>query len=319
MKITEPMPKICYVEQNFTAAVLADIVRANEILEEYTRQNYKLTLRGLYYQFVSRGFIANNLKEYKRLGDVIGKARLGGLIDWDHVVDETRDVEQNSHWDEPESIIESAARSYAIDKWEGQRYRPEVWLEKQALSNVIGRVCGELDIPWFCCRGYTSLSEMWTGAMRLRSYYKVQKQVPVIIHLGDHDPSGIDMSRDIMDRVSMFCGFKVRVERIALNFDQVQQYNPPPNPAKIGDSRAKSYIDKYGEESWELDALEPGVLVQLIRDAVVKLIDQDKYDAMVARQENDRQLLTSCARRWEEVIEMLGQEEGDGEEDQEKD
>lgn len=301
------MPKICYIERKFTADVTDHIEKANQVMEEYAAQGYELTLRQLYYQFVARGWIANNIREYKKLGDVIGNARLAGLIDWDHLVDRTRNMQQNSHWDEPESIIESAARSYAIDKWEGQRYKPEVWVEKEALAGIVERACRELDIPWFCCRGYTSLSEMWSGAMRLKEYYVRQKQVPVIIHLGDHDPSGIDMSRDILDRVNMFCGFKVRVERIALNFDQIEQYDPPPNPAKTTDSRSKDYIEKYGEESWELDALEPGVLVQLIRDAVLKLIDQDKYDALLARQENDRQLLVSCARRWEEVIEMLGQ------------
>jgi len=303
------MPKICYVEQKFSAAVWAVIEEANQVMDEYTAQGYELTLRQLFYQFVSRGWIANNLNEYKKLGDIIGKGRLSGLIDWDRLVDRTRGMEQNSHWTDPESIIESAATSYAVDKWQHQIYRPEVWVEKEALAGIVERACRELDIPWFCCRGYTSLPEIWAGAMRLKQYKTDWKQKPVIIHLGDHDPSGIDMSRDIYDRVKLFCGFEVPVSRIALNFGQVQQFNPPPNPAKITDSRAKSYIRDYGEDSWELDALEPGVLVALIRNAVLVLRRDDKYERLEAEEKNDRKLLASCARRWEEVTEFLGQEE----------
>ena len=313
------MPKICYTEQKFSEPVLRDIERANQIMEDYAAQGYELTLRQLYYQFVARGWIANNIKEYKRLGDIVGKARLAGLIDWNHLVDRTRGMEQNAHWTDPESIIEACSTSYAIDKWQGQRYRPEVWVEKEALAGIVERACRELDIPWLCCRGYTSLSEMWTGAMRLLSYRKKQGQHPIIIHLGDHDPSGIDMTRDIEDRVKLFCGFKVQVHRIALNFDQIQKYYPPPNPAKTTDSRAKPYIDRYGEESWELDALEPGVLVQLIRDAVAEVRDDSKYEVREAEEKEERQLLVSCARRWNEVEEFLGQEDAEDEEaDEEK-
>jgi len=311
------VPKILYVEQKFGEAVSRDIERVNQVMEEYATQGYELTLRQLFYQFVARGWIANNMKEYKRLGRVVSDAHLAGLIDWNHLVDRTRGMEQNSHWTDPESIIGACAQSYAIDKWQGQAYRPEVWVEKEALAGIVERACRELDVPWFCCRGYTSLSEIWTGAMRIKEYRVKQKQRPVIIHLGDHDPSGIDMSRDISDRVKLFCGFEVKVHRIALNMDQVIQYNPPPNPAKTTDSRSKDYIYRYGEESWELDALEPGTLVALIRDAVLALRQNDRYERMVAEEENDRQLLVSCARRWNEVTELLGQEESD-EEDSDK-
>ena len=84
----------------------------------------------------------------------------------------------------------------------------------------------------------------------------------MIIHLGDHDPSGIDMTRDIQERLQMF-GADVYVKRVALTMNQIGTYNPPPNPAKITDSRASKYIDEYGNESWELDALEPQVITDL--------------------------------------------------------
>lgn len=94
---------------------------------------------------------------------------------------------------------------------------------------------------------------MWSAAQRFISQdYRDNR---VIIHLGDHDPSGIDMTRDIQERLQMF-GADVYVKRVALTMNQIGTYNPPPNPAKITDSRASKYIDEYSNESWELDALE---------------------------------------------------------------
>lgn len=122
------MPNICYVPRQFAADSLATIERANEIIREYAGQGFSLTLRQLCYQFVSRGLIANKDSEYKRLGSVINDARLAGLIDWQSIEDRTRFLRRNSHWNSPADIIDSAARSYALDKWAGQPYRPEVWL-----------------------------------------------------------------------------------------------------------------------------------------------------------------------------------------------
>ena len=274
-------------------------------MAEYAANGYALTLLQLYYQFVVRLWIANRQSEYKRLGDLVSNGRLAGLIDWDHLVDRTRGAESNSHWSAPGSIISSAAESYQIDKWHGQKHRPEVWVEKQALEDIVERVCTELDVTWLCCRGYNSHSEMWRGAMRLKRYCQDHHQVPVILHLGDHDPSGLDMTRDIRDRVKLFCGFEVQVKRIALNWDQVQTYNPPPNPTKTTDSRAADYIRQFGNESWELDALEPQVLTGLIRGAVSELIDQDLFDSLKAEEDHSRRQLRKAARRWPEIVKLL--------------
>lgn len=245
------MPRIAYIHKKFGQSSLDAITKANEIMETYADQGYDLTLRQLFYQFVSRRFAPNLDSEYNRLGSLVNDARLAGLIDWDHIVDRTRHLRQNSHWSKPSSIIESAATSYANDKWAGQAYRPELWVEKDALVGVVRGVCERLDVPYFSCRGYTSQSEMWSAAQRLLAHRK-SGQMPYIIHLGDHDPSGKDMTRDIQDRLELFMGDSIQVNRIALNWDQIEQYNPPPNPAKITDSRALAYIAEFGSESWEL-------------------------------------------------------------------
>ena len=297
------MPKICYVKRDFSASSLATIVRANEIVEAYAKQGYDLTLRQVYYQFVSRGFIPNKESEYKKLGSIINDARLAGLIDWDRIVDRTRELRSNSHWDDPRDIVRTCAEAFRIDNWADQEVRVEVWIEKDALVGVIDSVCRELDVAFFSCRGYTSQSEMWVAARRLIRYERAGQETR-ILHLGDHDPSGIDMSRDIEERLTLF-GSEASLTRLALNMDQVEQYGPPPNPAKVTDSRFASYVDKYGEESWELDALEPQVIVALVRDAVEAVRDDDKWEDAVEQENEARRKLGALAERWSEFASEL--------------
>ena len=297
------MPKICYIEKKFSPATLRMIEQANAIIATYAAQGFDLTLRQLYYQFVSRDLIPNRDSEYKRLGAIISDARLAGLIDWQAIVDRTRTIRYNPHWDEPSDIIASAAYSFAVDKWEDQDYRPEVWIEKDALVGVIGGMCQRLDVPYFSCRGYTSQSEMWAASQRLQRHID-NDQTPIIFHLGDHDPSGKDMTRDVIDRLELFMG-GTTVERLALNYDQIQQYKPPPNPTKLTDARATGYIAKFGMSCWELDALEPTVIAELIERAVRAVRDDARWAAAVEREQHGKRLLQAAADRWDTVAEFL--------------
>ncbi len=253
---------------------------------------------------MARDLIANRQTEYKRLGSIINDARLAGMLDWSYIVDRTRNLRANSHWSTPSSIIESVAYGYRNDLWANQPYRPEVWIEKDALLGVIEGVAIENDVPYFSCRGYTSQSETWRSGRRMKRYAQ-GGQTPLVIHLGDHDPSGIDMSRDIEERLNMFSEYGVEVRRIALNMDQVDQYGPPPNPTKLTDSRAQGYIADYGYDSWELDALEPSVLSALIQDEIDSVRDLVIWEEDKASQEEDRQLLQRVADNWLEVVESF--------------
>jgi len=285
--------KICYIPRKFQIKSQSIIDLANRIIEEYQAQGYELTLRQLYYQFVARGLLPNTSKSYSNLGSIINKARLAGLVDWDAIVDRTRKTTHNQHWDSPRQIIDACAYSYKIDTRETQPFYIEVWVEKEALAGVIEKTCRRLDIMSFACRGYVSQSAMWQAAQRIREKEENNKNV-VILHFGDHDPSGMDMTRDIQDRLKMFWT-SVEIRRIALNLDQVHKYNPPPNPAKLTDSRCQDYIAKYGEESWELDALEPKVLDELITKNINKLTDIDLLEEAEKRQEKEKGTLRKIA------------------------
>lgn len=296
------MPKIQYKEINFRQSSLRLIELVNSVIDEYAAQGYELTLRQAYYQLVARGYIPNNERSYKNIGNLINDGRLAGLIDWNAITDRTRNLRGNSHWSRPQSVIESAKYSYLLDKWNGQPNYVEVWVEKDALVDVVGQACYALDVPYFSCRGYTSQSEMWNAAQRFRR--QKWRDQRIIIHLGDHDPSGIDMTRDIQERLELFCA-DVYVKRVALTMEQINSYNPPPNPAKITDSRCGKYIEQYGNESWELDALEPKVITDLITQEVTMYRDDELYQEICRRESEEKEELQMLCDSYEDAVSYL--------------
>lgn len=317
------MPKIAYLTKNFRAETLAIIAKANTVIADYMRQGFKLTLRQLYYQFIAKDLLPhswidaeynakhglpadtkNTMKNYKHLGDIINDGRLAGQIDWTAIEDRTRNLQTHSSWTSPHSIIRACADQYTVDLWAEQGNHVEVWIEKEALIGVIEGICTELQVPYFACKGYTSQSEMWEAAQRLKRYEKAGKDT-VVVHLGDHDPSGLDMTRDIQERLELF-GSTTVIDRIALTWQQIDEYGPPPNPAKTTDARYEKYREQFGDDSWELDALEPQVMADLIRDAVQARIDQELWDEAVAQQDMGRTQLSTISRRWDAVVDFLG-------------
>ena len=256
--------KIEFVPKTFRENTLRIIDIANDIIEEYKQDGYDLTVRQLFYQFVSRALIENTEKQYKRLGNILSDGRLAGLIDWAAITDRTRTVSHYGYYDSIQELLETAKESYSVNMWEGQEYRPEVWIEKDALAGIVSEICNEFKVPYLSCRGYASQSAMYDAACRMYRY-ECDGQTPVIIHLGDHDPSGIDMTRDIFDRLHILSEVQsfTKVDRIALNMPQIEELNPPPNPTKPDDTRSPKYIEEFGYESWELDAIKPANLPSL--------------------------------------------------------
>lgn len=286
------MPKICYTKKNFNEHSRALIVMAEKIIDEYFSQGYKLTLRQLYYQFVARNLIPNSERSYKNLGNLISDARRAGLFDWSALEDRTRRLHKLAFWNNPKELLETARDQYHRDLWANQKIRIQVWIEKDALLGVISEICEKNDVPYFSCRGYASDSEIWNSAMRLRIYVRDQNQEQlVVLYLGDHDPSGLDMTRDIEERLRLFSvcqSEELKVKRIALTMDQIKQLKPPPNPAKITDSRYRQYVSQYGNESWELDVLEPKFIEGLIHLEITKIRNLGKWQAALLQEERER-------------------------------
>ncbi len=288
-----------FIDHKFNHESQELIGKVNDILREYAAQNYTLSLRQLYYQLVARGHIENSVKSYKRIGNLISDARLAGLVDWGMIEDRGRETNFLSHWQNPAHIVRDASRWFRIYKWEGQHNYCEVMVEKDALTGILLPVCQEYDIRFTANKGYSSSSAMYeTGKRLARIWHSGDIDEIHIFYFGDHDPSGIDMTRDIAERLCLFSkGIvdHVNVHRLALNWNQVEEWQPPENPAKETDSRYQSYADEFGESSWELDAVEPRTLADLVRESVGELIDWDKWVEVNAREETMRAELVRFA------------------------
>lgn len=251
----------------------------DEIVREYQAQGQMLTVRQLYYQLVARDIIENTERSYKNTTDLVNNARMAGLLDWAAIEDRTREVVTRGRWFDPTAMLNSAISSYHQDLWDNQSTRVIVVVEKEALAGVLSSVCYQHDVPFFAARGYPSSSVLRDYAVGPMVQAAQAGQSIQLLHLGDHDPSGMDMSRDLEERFNLFMGAEAEyltLHRIALTMEQIEEIKPPPNPAKSTDSRFADYRKQFGEKSWELDALSPDYLTNLVESWIETFIDEDK-------------------------------------------
>lgn len=286
------------------------IVTINNIIEDYQSQGYKLTLRQLYYQLVSRDIIPNKVEEYTKLTTLLNKGRMSGFVDWDAIVDRTRNIKTPYYEYSTQDAVQRTINSYKLDRHDVQDNYIELWLEKDALSEIIYRATQPYGISLMVNRGYSSCSAMYQSYQRLAQEINNDKNV-IIFYVGDHDPSGLDMIRDIRDRLSEMLIYgtelqnnfddleqaqcwlnkKLQVKPIALTSKQVQEHNLIPNPAKLTDPRATKYVEEFGYTSWEVDALNPEILDTLVKKSILDYIDLDKHQEILDKEEEDKEKL----------------------------
>lgn len=281
--------KIAFREVNFRRESIDRINLCNQIIEDYMGQGLRLTLRQLYYQLVTRNAVPNVERSYKMLSNLISEARLAGLVDWNAIEDRGRRPRGNNEYTGLPDLVEAAIHSYRLPRWEGQKYYAELWVEKDALAGVLSPLASEYHVKMMVNRGYSSQTAMYEAADRFLA--ECGDKQPILFYLGDHDPSGEDMVRDIEDRLKMFGVHEIIVEKLALTMAQVQQYNPPPNPAKMTDPRASNYISQHGSSSWEVDALPPEVLSGIIRRAFKRIVNVRKMNVIKRKEEADKKRL----------------------------
>lgn len=263
---------------------LAHVETVNAIIAEYGGKS--LTCRQIFYQLVARGIVENNYREYLNNNRICERGRMAGLIDWDAIEDRTRWLRRLSTWSSPQSFLRQMSSRYRRNWWGDQDHYVEVWIEKDALIGVIEDVCDEWQVPYLAARGFCSQSAMYEASMRF-----ILRENPVILYLGDHDPSGLKMGDDVRDRLKKFgCGH-VEVVRLALNMDQIDEYGPPPNNINTDDARADWYQAEYGDQSWELDALAPDVISGLIETAIEEYVDLGAWERVKKRENRERNKL----------------------------
>lgn len=274
-----------------------------EIVNEYQADGYTLTLRQLHYRLVAKNWIVNHISAYKKLGNILDDCRYGGVIDWDAIEDRGRVPYIPYAVKNVQHSLEDTIEQYRIDRQEGQKVHIEVWSEKDALSGILKRTTSKYHVKLAINKGYTSSSAIYSAYQRfLNKIAKEEKRV-VILYCGDFDPSGLDMIRDISKRIRFMLRngdakdyfyyqdkdiddwFKIIP--IGLTAEQIKKYKLPANPTKLTDSRAEKYIAKYGRTCWEVDALEPKVLTQIVDSNIAGRIDIPLFNKVVNRENRD--------------------------------
>lgn len=299
-----------YQDFRFERKTRALITHIDAICTEYRQQGYTLSVRQIYYQLVARNMLANTEANYKMCARTCNDGRMAGLIDWDAIEDRNRDIEGRTRWDSGSAIIDACAQSFHMDMWENQAHRVIVIVEKAALAGVVGTVCAKYDVPLLAARGYPSVSIIRELSLQhIAPAMSVYDKDVTILHLGDHDPSGIDMTRDLDERISTFVfaeavapETRLHLKRIALNMPQIEELNPPPNPAKVTDSRFAGYQQLHGDESWELDALNPSYLAKLVTDHITPLIDPQRWAAREKQIQHVKERLKHTAKEYRDEI-----------------
>lgn len=290
------------------------IQRANTLIAEYQAQGLMLTLRQLYYRFVSRNWLPNTIQSYGVLGEAISDGRMNGDIDWSAIEDRHRHMGSYNTWLNPAEIIRNSASGFRLDRWADQDVRVELWVEKDALSGVFDSLCWRWQVPVLACKGYVSQSTLRQAGFRIKlralgidpdtGKRGQPRQKTIVLHFGDHDPSGLDMTRDNTERLSIFAEYPVTMKRLALNYAQVEQYEPPPNPAKDSDVRFKKYAEEFGESSWELDALEPRVLNELAEREIVKHISMEDWHQTERLEAEHRAQLAAVSSQFPKIVKL---------------
>lgn len=214
------------------------LIHMQRIVNNYMLQGIKLTNRQLYYQLVAAGAIPNADEVYKRICKFLTDARYAGKIDWEAIEDRGRNPEMHSEWNSVKDLVDSAVASYRLPRWKNQEYYLELFCEKEAMENILKPIADKYHIVFGANKGYSSAVTIYDLAKRFKEKIEEGKKA-ICLYLGDHDSSGLDMIRDIRDRINEFLTEgeeytepNFEVIQLALNMNQIKQYNPPPNPAK---------------------------------------------------------------------------------------
>lgn len=252
---------------------LIDASRA--VLTEAAAAGYRFTLRRVFYALVSALVIPNTERAYKNLSATLNRARWEGWLPLRCIDDLGRVAETPPSWSTVADYLDPAG--YRSDWWADADPLVEVWAEKAAVAGIVEPVAREWGVTFLACRGFSSLTALAEAEDRW------QGRDVVVLYVGDHDPSGLEMDSDLLDRLERL-GAYVELQRLALTAEQITEHNLPPQPTKATDSRAFGYSLEHGG-SWELDALPADVLAGLVRTAVEDLAPDDIEDRRAADDE----------------------------------
>jgi hypothetical protein len=228
-----------------------DLIEAMREIAEAARP---ITGRGVGYQLFTRGLIPSmGRSDMQRVYRLLKQARENGIIPWSWIVDETRELERISTWDDPAQYARAVARSYRRDFWNQQPLRVETWSEKGTVRGVLQPVLDEYAVGFRVMHGFSSAT-----SIREVAQDDDDGRPLMVLYVGDYDPSGLYMSEhDLPERLERYGGDHVDLQRIALLKADVPGLPSFPAADKKKDPRYRWFVKNFGHRCWELDAMDP--------------------------------------------------------------
>jgi predicted acyl esterase len=244
-----------------------------------------ITIRHLFYRLVGQNVIEKTERAYKSLCSHLSRWRKAGEVAWKAFSDSTRWHIKPTMFSGIADALRRTQETYRRDLWATQPHYVEVWVEKDAIAGVIDDVTSAFGVPLFVCRGFASLSSMYSASETFKEVQRDGKEV-TIFHLGDYDPSG-HAAADAIERTfreTFDCS--VNFQRIAILPEHIDQFSLPTRPTKQSDSRARNWT---GSECVELDSMPPSELRSLVENAITSLIDWYEWEQLkqVEREEQE--------------------------------
>lgn len=256
--------------------------RAAEIVHGY---DTGVSLRQLFYRLVAKQSLPNTTSAYKSLSKYTAKARREGWFP--SLIDRGRAIHRYQTWNGPDGARHWLSKVYRRDRTEGQEWSVYFGVEKAGIVEQLLQWYGDMGTPILAFGGYASQ----TYLDEITAEVTNRGRRAVLVYAGDFDPSGIDIDRDLMARTE---GCFAKVIRVALNWEQVEEYDLPPQMGKATDSRAQSFVEKYGKLiQVELDALPPDVLRELYSEAIKPFWDESAYQIVLDAEADERRGLVA--------------------------
>jgi hypothetical protein len=253
-----------------------------------------ITGRGAGYKLFTAGLIPSMAtSDMARVYRLLKEARERDLIPWDWIVDETRSLERVSTWDDPEQYVECVHRSYRRDFWNLQPARVEVWSEKGTVRGVLDPVLDRYGVGFRVMHGFS-------GATTVHGVAQDNDGRPLIaLYVGDYDPSGLCMSEhDLPNRLVKYNGEHVELRRIALCPEHLVNLPSFPASDKRRDPRYRWFVDNFGQQCWELDALDPNTLREIVQQAIEAEIEPEAWQRCATVERAERESLRTVLDSW---------------------
>jgi hypothetical protein len=265
------------------------IAASIEILEEIQ----PCSVRAICYKLFTLGLIESMSKnETNKVSRLLTAARVERRIPWEWIVDETRRRERVSTWDNPAAYARTVARSYRRDFWNQQPARVEVWSEKGTVRGVLQPVLREYAVAFRVMHGFASATAVYDVAQ------DDDGRPLVVLYVGDYDPSGMFMSeQDLPNRLEKYDGGHVELRRIALKREQTQGLLSFASDKKA-DKRYRWFVGIYGHRCWELDALDPNVLRDIVEAEIKSEIEPETWARCVRVNKAEQASLRHVLDKW---------------------